>query len=130
MGYSSLIKEGLQAYEENGKDSITASFVFLLQNKIFEGHFPDNPILPGIAQLEILKYLIERTLGIQCSLLQADKIKFFRPILPNQRFTFTVEYFQNDENIIEVKCKGLEDNNTKTTEITARYINHDAKKEK
>lgn len=122
MSYSSLISQGLKSCSQNKEGDIVAAFNFSTENEIFEGHFPGNPILPGVAQLEAVKYLIEQTFGCKCSLSDASNIKFFQPILPNQEFTFVINFKSGADNTIDVRCKGTTgEKNTKTTDIIARY---------
>lgn len=122
MFYASLINQGLKSCSQNKEGDIVAAFSFPPESIIFKGHFPGNPVFPGIAQLEVVKYLIERTLGCKCNLQQATNIKFFQPLLPNQEFTFIVNYRNYGDNFLDVKCNGTTgENNTKCTDITARY---------
>ena len=122
MLYSSLISQGLKSCSKNQDGDIVGSFSFPAESVIFKGHFPDNPILPGVAQLEAVKYVIEQTLGCKCALQEAANIKFFQPILPNQEFTFIISYKNNGDNILDVRVKGMTiETNTKCTDIIARY---------
>lgn len=71
--------------------------------KILEGHFPGNPILPGVVQLEImaqastfinLKVLKEEelsTANIDVALLGVDKARFRKPIVPGMKLTVKSE---------------------------------------
>ena len=64
----------------NLKYSISVS---LDQNhEIFKGHFPGNPVLPGVCQVEIAKELAEEVLGCKCMLTQASQVKFLNLINP------------------------------------------------
>lgn len=131
MLYSSLISQGLKSCSQNQEGDIVAIFSFFPESEIFKGHFPDNPILPGVAQLEAVKYLIGITLSCKCTLQQASSIKFFQPILPNQEFTFVINYKNNGDSLLDVRCKGTTgQNNTKSTEIIARYKIDGATQEK
>jgi len=65
-------------------------------HSIFKGHFPGNPILPGVLQVEIMAqvsaFLVTRMKGdaplgsyrIEVALLGIDKARFKKPIYPNQ----------------------------------------------
>ncbi|EKD37038.1 MAG: hypothetical protein ACD_75C01283G0006 [uncultured bacterium] len=57
----------------------------------FQGHFPEQPILPAIVQLAAVRYLCECALG--CDLLpkKYNKIKFKGIIRPNERVVVTVD---------------------------------------
>ncbi|MCX6285740.1 MAG: 3-hydroxyacyl-ACP dehydratase [Bacteroidetes bacterium] len=49
---------------------------------IFKGHFPGNPILPGVCQVEMVRELVEDILGRKFMLSQAGQIKYFSVINP------------------------------------------------
>lgn len=122
MSYADLINQGVKACSQNVDGELVATFCFAPENKIFDGHFPGNPILPGICQLEMVKYMIERIFACKCQLQQASSIKFFQPVLPEQEFTFVVSCKQQDGELLDIKCKGtVGQNNAKSTEIKARY---------
>jgi 3-hydroxyacyl-[acyl-carrier-protein] dehydratase len=51
-------------------------------HEIFKGHFPGNPVLPGVCQLEIVRELAEEILGCKCMLAGASQVKFLNPVNP------------------------------------------------
>ncbi len=62
-------------------------FDLLLQPDLrwFEGHFPDQPILPGAAQLHIASVLAERVWGIEFPGHDMSRVKFRRVMQPGER---------------------------------------------
>ena len=48
----------------------------------FSGHFPDNPILPGIAQLEMIVKLVSEAAGIPLKLTGMSRVKFRKIVRP------------------------------------------------
>lgn len=64
-----------------------AEFVFRKDFSGFDGHFPGNPIVPGIAQM----YAVQITAGAaqggderNMRLKEAVRCKFMRPVLPDE----------------------------------------------
>jgi 3-hydroxyacyl-[acyl-carrier-protein] dehydratase len=49
---------------------------------IFKGHFPGNPVLPGVCQIEMARELAEEVLGCRLILAQASQVKFLSMINP------------------------------------------------
>jgi 3-hydroxyacyl-[acyl-carrier-protein] dehydratase len=45
---------------------------------IFSGHFPNNPILPGVCALQIAKELLQKS-----AIAEVGSIRYFFPIDPN-----------------------------------------------
>ncbi|MCI5157249.1 MAG: hypothetical protein D3906_02220 [Candidatus Electrothrix sp. AUS1_2] len=48
----------------------------------FSGHFPDNPILPGVAQLEMIVTLISEATGRPLKLTGMSRVKFRKIVRP------------------------------------------------
>jgi 3-hydroxyacyl-[acyl-carrier-protein] dehydratase len=46
------------------------------EDKIFTGHFPGHPVLPGACMLQIIKEVLEDTLKASFRLKKANQIKF------------------------------------------------------
>jgi len=51
---------------------------------IFKGHFPGNPIVPGVCMMQMVKEILENQLGKKLRLVKADSIKFLSFINPNE----------------------------------------------
>lgn len=51
---------------------------------IFKGHFPGNPIVPGVCMMQMIKEVLENHLGKKLKLVKADNIKFLSFINPEQ----------------------------------------------
>lgn len=48
----------------------------------FSGHFPDNPIFPGIAQLELIVKLVSEATGTPLKLIGMSRVKFRKIVQP------------------------------------------------
>jgi 3-hydroxyacyl-[acyl-carrier-protein] dehydratase len=65
-------------------DKISAEVRLNQEHPIFGGHFPDNPILPGVCTLQIIQELLEVTQGKKFMMSRASSIKylgFVNPVL-------------------------------------------------
>ncbi len=60
---------------------------------VFEGHFPGNPILPGVVMLAIVKEAVKQQVGFNVQLAAASNLKFLSFINP----TTTPHVFLNLE---------------------------------
>jgi len=58
---SLLFKDTLYTIEQLHihEDTINVQIVLEGTHRIFEGHFPSNPILPGVVQIEIIRELLQ-----------------------------------------------------------------------
>ena len=75
--------------EENGENSCTFSVPGTFSG--YRGHFPGNPILPGIVQLSFIRRLAERRLGRLLRLEGVRRIKYLRTITPDLPVTLKLE---------------------------------------
>jgi 3-hydroxyacyl-[acyl-carrier-protein] dehydratase len=51
-------------------------------HEIFQGHFPGNPILPGVCQVEMVREVAEEITGMKLSLTQAGHVKYLNLVNP------------------------------------------------
>jgi len=56
----------------------------------YRGHFPGNPILPGIVQLSFIRRLAERRIGRPLRLAGVRRIKYLRLITPDLPVTLSL----------------------------------------
>ena len=101
---------------ERGKKG-NANKVFSENEYFFEGHFPNNPIVPGVIIVEAMA----QTAGVVVSndltnykdksvlFMSVNKAKFRKPILPNYKVFFEVELIQNVKNVYKFKGLALYD---------------------
>ncbi len=92
--YSDLIKAAIDISKKNER-CIVGLFRFDENQKIFQGHFPGNPILPGVFQLEMIKFCIEALFKVSLNIRKVNRTKFSRPILPGM--SVMVEIMIDDE---------------------------------
>ena len=91
---------------EKGKKGI-ASRVFKDDEFFFQGHFPGNPIVPGVIIVEALA----QTAGVIVSaslteyneksvlFTSINKVKFRKPVLPNEKIIFEVNFINSVKNV-------------------------------
>lgn len=48
----------------------------------FAGHFPGNPILPGVVLLDVALQIIVNTSGIALDICEVSSVKFLSPAIP------------------------------------------------
>ena len=81
----SFYTEITQAEVNISKDQDTgvrAQFNFPQNLELFKGHFPANPILPGVAQIEMTRFAVETFFKKKVSIKKIKKTKFSSLIRP------------------------------------------------
>jgi len=61
---------------------VNAVITLLKDHPVFKGHFPGNPILPGVCTVQIIGELLEHALKKELMLIRASTIKYLRFINP------------------------------------------------
>lgn len=72
----------LQSHEKAENGSIIAHIILNKDHDIFKGHFPGNPVTPGVCMMQIVKELTEEFTGSQLFLKSASNVKFMAIINP------------------------------------------------
>ena len=65
-----------------GKEIVEASLELNRAHPIFEGHFPGQPVVPGVCMVQMIKEILETVTGKTLMLKQSDHIKFLSVINP------------------------------------------------
>ena len=63
----------------------------------FSGHFPDLPILPGVASLELVRRAVETLQGSSAEVLSLRNLKFKSPVFPGERVILTLRMTPKDD---------------------------------
>ncbi len=87
-----------------------------MNEPVFEGHFPGNPVLPGVYMIEALAQLGGMTVmqpGDSSRkvpyLAAVDKVKFRRPVVPGDRLDMEARVLKVKRNIGWVTCEASVD---------------------
>ena len=72
----------IRVSEEDGK--ILAEFTPAADFPPFHGHFPGNPIFPGIAHISLVTEILSRAAGAAFVLENVKRVKFLAPALPEK----------------------------------------------
>src|SRR5215204_4655366 len=61
------------------------------EHHIFDGHFPEIPVVPGVCMMQIVKELVEDYIGQRLRLSKAEHLKFLTIIDPRQNKLLEVD---------------------------------------
>lgn len=70
--------------------TLTSRFLFPPEFIGFQGHFPQQKILPGACQIQCALTTLEKGLGKGMALREVVQAKFVAPVLPDQEIVCTV----------------------------------------
>ena len=98
------------------KDFYTITEITLLENKIdatlllnenhsiYQGHFPEIPIVPGVCQMQIIRELLSIGTNKKLRLISADNMKFLAMINPksNKILGVKIDFKNTSEKSLKV----------------------------
>ena len=74
------------------------------EHDVFKGHFPGNPIMPGVCMIQMIKELTEQVTGKALFLSAASNVKFMAKISPEENEIIDlVLTITEDDTMIKVK---------------------------
>lgn len=84
---------GYQAVIELNKDHV-----------VFDGHFPENPVMPGVCMIQIIKELVEETTHKILFMKEVSNVKFMTLINPQVANVLVINFaIEEKEELIKVK---------------------------
>lgn len=84
-----------------------------MNEPFFQGHFPENPVMPGVLQIEamaqsaglivLLSFPEEERSGNSVYFMTVDEVKFRKPVLPGDVIEFHVKKEQAVRNVFKFR---------------------------
>ena len=68
--------------QKNSEQHLELNIALNPQHDIFKGHFPNNPVTPGVCMLQIFKETVERHLQKELMISECSNVKFMALINP------------------------------------------------
>ncbi|TYB74103.1 3-hydroxyacyl-ACP dehydratase [Bizionia gelidisalsuginis] len=94
-------------------------------HSIFSGHFPENPITPGVIMLQIIKNSLEQALQCNLKLQALSNLKFLQVVDPNRN---NILHFQMDikkeNDIIKIKSSSSFPDHTLVLKCNATFVKY------
>jgi 3-hydroxymyristoyl/3-hydroxydecanoyl-(acyl carrier protein) dehydratase len=75
----------LKKQKPSGAGELIADIRIPKESPWFSGHFPDHPVLPGIAQLEMVFDLIRQSRDHPIRLVAVSRVRFKQMIVPEDK---------------------------------------------
>ncbi|MGJ8737965.1 3-hydroxyacyl-ACP dehydratase [Zobellia laminariae] len=94
-----MLIEGLYTVEsfEKEEQTVKATVKLNAAHKVFKGHFPGNPVMPGVCMIQIIKELTEQATGRTLFLSVASNVKFMAIINPEKNDTIQLTLTVTEE---------------------------------
>ena len=83
-------------YMQREPNSFTCKVLFNAQHDIFTGHFPSQPVVPGVCMMQMIKELLEAQTDKLLWLRNAGQVKFLQLITPDTEPTVYVSWDEGE----------------------------------
>ncbi len=87
-------------YSNDNPSSFKVTIELNDRHKIFKGHFPGNPVVPGVCMIQIVKEILSKLLKKNLHLYEGSNIKFISVIKPEINRILNIDYNIKQENDI------------------------------
>ncbi len=92
-------------YSSDNSSSFNITIELNDKHRIFEGHFPGNPVVPGVCMIQIVKEGLTKVLSEDLYLSEGSNIKFVSVIKPEINNMLQINYnVKRDENNFNVSA--------------------------
>ena len=68
--------------QETAEMTIDSHIALNVDHPIYKGHFPQQPVVPGVCMMQLMAELTSNALGKKVQLKKAHQAKFLVPIVP------------------------------------------------
>jgi 3-hydroxyacyl-[acyl-carrier-protein] dehydratase len=105
------------------ENKIQASIKIDSNHSIFEGHFPNNPITPGVVEMEIVKEIVSEGIKKTLKMSKMSNCKFLAILNPlnSSEVNVNIDVLEQEKNRIRISAQIL-DQQTVYLKISAEYI--------
>ena len=96
---------GAHAHQEGTAACATLEFHYPTSFVGFQGHFPNDPILPGVCLLQSLRIGLEQAWGARLKITEIRNAKFVAPVRPGDAISFAVTELSRTPDAVSTKAK-------------------------
>lgn len=95
----------VNSFENTDGRKYVATITLNKNHEVFKGHFPGNPVTPGVCMMQIIKELTQQALNTQLTMKSASNIKFMALINPeiNPLLRIELDIAVADDGAVKVK---------------------------
>ena len=91
--------------DSSDKENVKAVVDLNKDHEVYKGHFPGNPVVPGVCLTQLIKEVMENIEAKELMLVYADNIKFMSIVNPevNSRLQIDLKVkYDEEQNLIKV----------------------------
>lgn len=97
-----LLDDFYKLTEKNASPGVVKAKIFInKEHRIFAGHFPGLPVVPGVCMLQMVREIMEVHVGYELKITASDNMKFLSVINPDQNVEVeaTINYTEDGDKL-------------------------------
>lgn len=93
-------------HQDLTENTINSQISLNIEHPIYVGHFPQQPVVPGVCMMQILAELSSTALGKKVYLKNARQAKFLIPIIPqkNPVLEVNIQYTKHEDGSLKISA--------------------------
>lgn len=93
-----MLKNDFYTVQDLQRDdaSLECGIAYNRQHAIFTGHFPGQPVVPGVCTLQMIKELLQEATGLSLHLQKAAQVKYLRLVTPELQPVLRLQWQQQE----------------------------------
>ena len=97
----------ISSFKESAENVLIAEIILNPEHKIYKGHFPGNPVVPGVVSVQIINEVLSEHLSIKLMTSKAKSIKFTSMISPkiNPILNISINYLKTEDENYKVNAQ-------------------------
>lgn len=107
------------------KENLTATIYFHPEHEIFQGHFPGQPVVPGVCMVQIVKEMMEEALGYKLLFRKGHQIKFLKLIVPDTAQVIMIHISWKEAEGIYTTQASFKDGDMALFKLNGEFVNNE-----
>lgn len=90
--------------QDNNDNIIDSNISLNINHAIYEGHFPQQPVVPGVCMMQMLAELTSKALDKKVVIKKANQAKFLIPIIPQKhsKLNVKIKYSETEDKSLKI----------------------------
>ena len=120
-----MLKNSFYSIKKSKHENLSNLYFEILLNpehEIYNGHFPNQAVVPGVVSMQIIKELLESATSKKLQLKKSANTKFLSVITPynNPFLQIEINIINKEQNTIKISAQ-IKDNKTIFLKLKAEY---------
>ncbi len=95
----------IDSFTQKEENNFSFVVTILPGHSIYEGHFPEQPVVPGVCTLTIIRECISRILEKEISFATIKECKYISALIPEENLSVAIDITFTDTTKVKVQAE-------------------------